>query len=498
MGWKKEPNVADLTPTAVIVALERDLLLSSLSRPVGSVRGIPSPAAVPKKAPADARAAAEVIALIRRGEFVAALTCPAAKEALIVPAALEGQPAPSPDVDGVSALYASVEAAVESAGAAAAQAGALPKAAHELVILAIGVAALNAFIQANVTGPDCRDAPHCPLTPSASAADLETSAPAWNKWAVKSLTEDGEDLVGRCFLPQYLYLARALLGKRCATRTKEAVGGDDVDVAVATLAETRARAARKQSTSSSGGRVVMWPDENVQPPSLTWWASRAAIAHQRLLSGRSPTLRGQLLGYHALTLCWYVYLGTHILIIARTIRLSNSCFIHRYAPNNAAPGFPSAAAVVKAAGAREASDGSPTPSAAAAAVAGLLASMSLLETALMEHEYGHVDSAKALLRAAGEPIGASHEIVGEMGFRTVHQTDAKAQMVLRAECRGLEMFKRPVVNGPLGGEREETTASDDETDELLAEEAAEAAAKNSRKPRNGTRLAASSTPNQPP
>ena len=480
MGWKKEPNVADLTPTAVIVALERDLLLSSLSRPVGSVRGIPSPAAVPKKAPADARAAAEVIALIRRGEFVAALTCPAAKEALIVPAALEGQPAPSPDVDGVSALYASVEAAVESAGAAAAQAGALPKAAHELVILAIGVAALNAFIQANVTGPDCRDAPHCPLTPSASAADLETSAPAWNKWAVKSLTEDGEDLVGRCFLPQYLYLARALLGKRCATRTKEAVGGDDVDVAVATLAETRARAARKQSTSSSGGRVVMWPDENVQPPSLTWWASRAAIAHQRLLSGRSPTLRGQLLGYHALTLCWYVYLGTHILIIARTIRLSNSCFIHRYAPNNAAPGFPSAAAVVKAAGAREASDGSPTPSAAAAAVAGLLASMSLLETALMEHEYGHVDSAKALLRAAGEPIGASHEIVGEMGFRTVHQTDAKAQMVLRAECRGLEMFKRPVVNGPLGGEREETTASDDETDELLAEEAAEAAAKRAR------------------
>jgi hypothetical protein len=117
-GSRVSIGCVELTPTAVIVALERDLLLSSLSRPVGSVRGIPSPAAVPKKAPADARAAAEVIALIRRGEFVAALTCPAAKEALIVPAALEGQPAPSPDVDGVSALYASVEAAVESAGAA--------------------------------------------------------------------------------------------------------------------------------------------------------------------------------------------------------------------------------------------------------------------------------------------------------------------------------------------------------------------------------------------
>ena len=96
MGWKKEPNIAELTPTAVIVALERDLLLSSLSRPVGSVRGIPSPAAVPAKAGPDARAAAEVIALIRRGAFVEALTCASAKNALIVPAAIEGQAAPQP------------------------------------------------------------------------------------------------------------------------------------------------------------------------------------------------------------------------------------------------------------------------------------------------------------------------------------------------------------------------------------------------------------------
>ena len=190
MGWKKEPNIAELTPTAVIVALERDLLLSSLSRPVGSVRGIPSPAAVPAKAGPDARAAAEVIALIRRGAFVEALTCASAKSALVVPAAIEGQAAPSPDVDGVSALYASVEAAVESAGAAAAARGTLAKAGHELCILALGVAALNAFIQANVTGPDCRDAPHCPLTPSAPAADLAASADAWNKWALRSLASN--------------------------------------------------------------------------------------------------------------------------------------------------------------------------------------------------------------------------------------------------------------------------------------------------------------------
>ena len=280
MGWKKEPNIAELTPTAVIVALERDLLLSSLSRPVGSVRGIPSPAAVPAKAGPDARAAAEVIALIRRGAFVEALTCASAKSALIVPAAIEGQAAPSPDVDGVSALYASVEAAVESAGAAAAARGTLAKAGHELCILALGVAALNAFIQANVTGPDCRDAPHCPLTPSAPAADLAASADAWNKWALRSLARDGEDLVGRCFLPQYLYLAKVLLADRCAARAEEAFGAD-VDVAVATLAETRARAAKMAAKTGSlskagAGRVVLWPDEDIPPPSLTWWASRVA------------------------------------------------------------------------------------------------------------------------------------------------------------------------------------------------------------------------------
>lgn len=445
MGWKKEPNIAELTPTAVIVALERDLLLSSLSRPVGSVRGIPSPAAVPAKAGPDARAAAEVIALVRRGAFVEALTCASAKSALIVPAAIEGQAAPSPDVDGVSALYASVEAAVESAGAAAAARGTLAKAGHELCILALGVAALNAFIQANVTGPDCRDAPHCPLTPSAPAADLAASADAWNKWALRSLARDGEDLVGRCFLPQYLYLAKALLADRCAARAEEAFGAD-VDVAVATLAETRARAAKMAAKTGSlskagSGRVVLWPDEDIPPPSLTWWASRAHIAHQRLLSGRSPSLRRLLLGCHSLTLSWY-------------------------APANAAPGFPSAAAVVRAATARE-TDGSPTPAAANAATAGLMSSMSLLETALMEHEYGHVDSARALLRAAGEPIGATHEVVGEMGFRTIHQTDAKAQMVLRAECLGLCVFKRPGTGGS-----EEVAASDDETDEAVAEEAA--------------------------
>jgi len=113
-------------------------------------------------------------------------------------------------------------------------------------------------------------------------------------------------------------------------------------------------------------------------------------------------------------------------------------------------------------------DGSPTKAAAAATTAALLASMALLEASLMEHEYGHVDSAQALLRAAGDAIGCVHELTGQMGFRTVHQIDAKAQMVLAVECAGLPVYVRRRASGAVA----EDAASDDEADELMAEDSA--------------------------
>ena len=78
-------------------------------------------------------------------------------------------------------------------------------------------------------GPALRGAPACPgggggggQSPSAEAGV------AGDKWAKAQLSLDGEDLVGRCFLPQYLYLARALLVNRRG-RTGGAVfsGGTD-------------------------------------------------------------------------------------------------------------------------------------------------------------------------------------------------------------------------------------------------------------------------------
>ena len=101
----------------------------------------------------------------------------------------------------------------------------------------------------------------------------------------------------------------------------------------------------------------------------------------------------------------------------------------------------------------------------------------------MEHEYGHVDSAQALLLAAGGSIGCVHELTGQMGFRTVHQIDAKAQMVLDVRCDGLPVFKRHGGGG--GGSGGDEAASDDEADELMAEDAAGGGASGSAESENG-------------
>ena len=481
-GWKKSENVAALTPAALVVALERDLLLSSLSRPCGSARAIVE-ATVPAKASARSRAAASLVTLVRRGRYLEALRCDAAT-ALITGAGGGDDECDGGDDDDDDAArrYAAVDAAIASEAAAAAAEGVVELAAHRLRVLAVGVAALNAFTQANVTVPALKDASACPLRLSprgaaaANAADATTTRDErWDKFARAALSLDGEDLVGRCYLPQYLYLARILLGNACEERLKALVG-DDVDVLSATLPVVRAaatKAATKAAAAGGGaaGRVQLWPESTpaVPPPSTTWWASRASLVHQRLLSGRSPTLRASLLGTHALTLA-------------------------SYAPGNGAAHLAEAkrhAAAVQAENQKNQKNQNqnqnqkPSTAAASATTNAMLASVALLETALMEHEFGHVDSAAALTKAAGDAIACAHELTGAMGFRTIHQVDAKAQMVLNVACDAVPVYRLQKTDdamGGLAGGADEYAASDDELDEKFAEEeasnavAAEAAA----------------------
>ena len=465
-SWVKDSVPAELSPAAVVVALERDLLLSSMSRPAGSAAPI-APSAVPEKAGPGARAAAEVVALVRRGEYLAALGCPQARALLLGPSAEAGAAPASADASDAAAaadFYASIASNVAAASAAASARGGVEPAAHELLVLAVGVAALNAFHQVNVTGPDLPNAPACPAAPPSAPA----AAAEWNRHALARLAVDGEDLVGKCRLPQYLLLANALLVERCAQRTDALVGEE---VTGATLADARAAAARdaRRAAGAGAGRVRLWAEplaavstESVEttcvettatPPSCAWWSARAVLAHQRLLSGRSPTLRRRALGAAAAALA-------------------------SFAPENKpARAFGDARAAFDFAEASEASDvnenrvGSGEP---LAPTQRLLASMCLLEAALMEHEYGHVASADALLARARGALGVELELVGKMGFRTVHQTDAKAQMVLEASCAGLPVVSMSHGNDESDGNDESLgAASEDEADEADEPEAAD-------------------------
>ncbi|KAK9803991.1 hypothetical protein WJX72_011120 [[Myrmecia] bisecta] len=58
-----------------------------------------------------------------------------------------------------------------------------------------------------------------------------------------------------------------------------------------------------------------------------------------------------------------------------------------------------------------------------------LAAAAHLEAALAEHLYGHTATAQAHLEAAGQAAGVQIQVTGEMGLRTHHQQDPKAQMV---------------------------------------------------------------------
>jgi tetratricopeptide (TPR) repeat protein len=294
------------------------------------------------------------------------------------------------------AYYAAVAAKAREVAASRSERGDEAR----FVVLAAGVAALYAFMQATVTGPRDVRAPRAPLRGRLGADDDET----WDAYARSALSLDGEDLVGRCDLPQYLLLARVLL----------------VDVVDETL--DWVRALDVPALTLQGARAALPLDEvstrDAHEAAVAWWAARVAIAHQRALAGQSPTLRGTLLGLHARTLA-------------------------TYAPRD---------------------DDRERKSREDA----IFESMARLEASLMEHQYGHVDSANLLQRGAASVFGLRYDISGAMGFRTIHQVDAKTQLVLNAELETNDW-------GDSDDEIDETPVNDD-YDEALDEPVKKSAA----------------------
>lgn len=119
--------------------------------------------------------------------------------------------------------------------------------------------------------------------------------------------------------------------------------------------------------------------------SWPWWAARAVMLQQRVLHGRSDTLRAALM--------------EHLL--------------------------PAAAAWASTA----------APAAGAGAAAALRSAMHL-ESSLVAQQFGRVADAEAALHAAADALGVCVEVSGALGFRTKHQADAKPQLVASVRSTG--------------------------------------------------------------
>ena len=176
-------------------ALRRDVLLTSFSRPADA-RARDGAAAAAADAPSTAPTSCVALArALRRGAYDDVLRSPTVLAALGVDANDAREDARA----HYEALGAAARDARDDEGAFA--------------VACAGVAALYAFVRATVTGPRIGNARATPLL---DATAREARDEAWDAYARERLSLDGEDLVGRCDMPQYLYLARVLLLDRFA------------------------------------------------------------------------------------------------------------------------------------------------------------------------------------------------------------------------------------------------------------------------------------------
>lgn len=152
--------------------------------------------------------------------------------------------------------------------------------------------------------------------------------------------------MGRIRVPQYLLLARTLMLAPLAVQLQE---GAPAGTAAAVTPPAWLPA-----------RLPSWP----------WWALRAVLLQQRLLSGLSASLRSLLLGL------------AEVMLDGFTAPVEAALTQHSPGGNGggSGAGLPSVEGQLLAAGA-------------------------LLEAALLETAYGHVEPAKALLQRSGDVLG---------------------------------------------------------------------------------------------
>jgi hypothetical protein len=239
-------------------------------------------------------------------------------------------------------------------------------------LLLAGVAALYLFARANLTGPAVA-LPECPFALLA-APGAEGEAGAGGAPSAPSEPAAGAAAAGAPGAD-----SRSAGDRWAAARLAES--GEDLVglvqypqylvLALAVLADAPAAAAAAGAPPP--------------PPAWAWWALRATALQQRALSARSATLRARL--------------GA----LAPRV-------VEAFAPAARPAGRPPA-------------------------LHAALAASALLEAAGVEAAFGAAAEAGALLERAAAALGAEVALAGALGVRTVHQVDARAQLVARVRRR---------------------------------------------------------------
>ena len=234
----------------------------------------------------------------------------------------------------------------------------------------------------------------------------------------KLLSRDGEDASGRIEHPECLALAvECLVNSKQMMKRLEYVERDEtLDVSARPSPMGRCRRAAAEALD---GEETMNINEEFHVV-RDWFAARCALAHQRVLFGRTVTLRKQCLGFFA----------------------------------RALEGL-----------SRDDDEGRVQGDSTKKKIEDphYLYGTCLIEASLMEHEFGVDDSARYLLKRAKDALGVTIEKSGALGYRTIHQQDAKAQLVLRVTCK-----ERASAESDDEDENEDVDDDDTDEDESIA------------------------------
>ncbi|KAK8967104.1 hypothetical protein KSP40_PGU009255 [Platanthera guangdongensis] len=307
-----------------------------------------------------------LLGAIERADYAAALSSDAAKLVFSFATLWEFEDSTATAARFYSEVEKSLEAFLSGGAGRAAEEAILPdstakagsRTEHRVaVVLCLGVAALLAFVQQNVTGPvgEFSLFPFLFQHPEKNGA-VENGG-EWDSWARDQLTSVGCDLLGKFTLLQYLENAKIILIK------------------LKNFCKTGIFCSLDFAKTTS------------------WWLCRLILLQQRILDDLSSSLYNLLQVFKNEALlqfseekCVLNYWGT---------------MLHE---NEART----------------------------------IASMVQLEAGIIEYHYGRIDLSRLHLSNAADASGMDLSVTGVLGYRTIHQVDAKPQLVLTSVCQQIK------------------------------------------------------------